>query len=114
MATWILDPRLAKTDGGLPIMVGIHIITGNWELTALRLDAPQGQPWKVVNVEPRFLHRGEEIFLDTMREGNITFLTLEISGSADAVDVELNGRSDGKPTAARMPQALLLKAQSEE
>jgi hypothetical protein len=49
-----------------------------------------------------------------MREGNITFLTLEISGSADAVDVELNGRSDGKPTAARMPQALLLKAQSEE
>ena len=114
MATWILDPRLAKTDGGLPIMVGIHILTGNWELAALRLDAPQGQPWKVVNVEPRFLHRGEEIFLDTMREGNITFLTLEISGSADAVDVELNGRSDGKPTAARMPQALLLKAQSEE
>jgi hypothetical protein len=49
-----------------------------------------------------------------MREGNITFLTLEISGPADAVDVELNGRSDGKPTAARMPQALLLKAQSEE
>lgn len=114
MAAWILDPRLAKTEGGLPIMVGVHVLKGNWELAALRLDAPQGQPWEVVNVEPRFLHRGEEIFLDTMREGNITFLTLEISGPADAVDVELNGRSDGQPTAARMPQALLMKAESEE
>jgi hypothetical protein len=114
MAAWILDPRLAKTDGGLPIMVGIHVLKGNWELAALRLDAPEGQPWEVVNVEPRFLHRGEEIFLDTMREGNITFLTLEIRGQSDAVDVELNGRSDGQPTAARMPQALLLRSQSEE
>ena len=114
MAAWILDPRLAKTDGGLPIMVGIHVLKGNWELAALRLDAPEGQPWEVVNVEPRFLHRGEEIFLDTMREGNITFLTLEIRGQSNAVDVELNGRSDGQPTAARMPQALLLRSQSEE
>ncbi len=114
MAAWVLDSRLAKKENGLPIMVGVHVLKGNWELAALRLDAPEGQPWEVVNVEPRFLHRGEEIFLDTMREGNITFLTLEISGPADAVDVELNGRSDGQPTAARMPQALLLKAQNEE
>ena len=114
MAAWILDPRLAKKENALPIMVGVHVLKGNWELAALRLDAPEGQPWEVVNVEPRFLHRGEEIFLDTMREGNITFLTLEISGPADAVDVELNGRSNGQPTAARMPQALLLKAQNEE
>lgn len=114
MAAWVLDQRLAKKENGLPIMVGVHVLKGNWELAALRLDAPEGQPWEVVNVEPRFLHRGEEIFLDTMREGNITFLTLEISGPADAVDVELNGRSDGQPMAARMPQALLLNAQNEE
>ena len=95
MAAWRLDPRLAKQEGAVPIMVGIHVIQGNWELAALRFDAPEGEGWTVGQVEPKFLHRGEEIFVDTMREGNLTFLTLELQGSASAVDIELNGRCNG-------------------
>lgn len=114
MAVWKLDPRLAKTEGAHPIMVGIHVIEGQWELAALRFDAPEGQAWEVVNVEPKFLHRGEEIFVDTMRPGNLTFLTLELKGNAGNVDVELNGRCNGEASAARIPQTLSLSALEEE
>lgn len=114
MAAWVLDKRLAKNENTLPVMVGIHIIEGQWELAALRFDAPEGEAYTIDRVEPRFLHRGEEIFLDTMSEGNVTFLTVELSGSASSVDIEINGRCDGVPSAARMPHSLAMNAQEEE
>jgi hypothetical protein len=114
MAIWRLDPRLAKQASAHPLMVGIHVLDGQWELAALRFDAPEGEPWKVVNVEPKFLHRGEEIFVDTMREGNLTFLTLELEGTAETVDVELNGRWNGEAMAARVPQTLRIHTSEEE
>tara|TARA_B100001564_G_scaffold345965_1_gene345222 strand:- start:170 stop:2398 length:2229 start_codon:yes stop_codon:yes gene_type:complete len=114
MAVWVLDQRLAKNENTLPVMVGIHVIKGQWELAALRFDAPEGEAYTIKRVEPRFLHRGEEIFLDTMNEGNITFLTVELSGSATSVDIEINGRCDGIPSAARMPQAIGTSALEEE
>ena len=114
MAAWVLDKRLAKNENTLPVMVGIHIIEGQWELAALRFDAPEGEAYTIDRVEPRFLHRGEEIFLDTMSQGNVTFLTVELSGSASSVDIEINGRCDGVPSAARMPHSLAMNAQEEE
>ena len=114
MAIWRLDPRLAKQASPHPLMVGIHVLDGQWELAALRFDAPEGEPWKVVNVEPKFLHRGEEIFVDTMREGNLTFLTLELEGTAETVDVELNGRWNGEAMAARVPQTVRIHTSEEE
>ena len=114
MAAWVLDKRLAKNENTLPVMVGIHIIEGQWELAALRFDAPEGEAYTIDRVEPRFLHRGEEIFLDTMSQGNVTFLTVELSGSASSVDIEINGRCDGVPYAARMPHSLAMNAQEEE
>ena len=41
-----------------------------------------------------------------MTEGNKTFLSLELLGSADSVDIELNGRMDGKPQACRASKSL--------
>lgn len=114
MAVWSLDSRLAKNENTHPIMVGIHVLEGQWELAALRFDAPEGQAWQVVGVEPKFLHRGEEIFVDTMRAGNLTFLTLELRGSATSVDIELNGRCDGEPMAARIPHTLHIQNREEE
>ncbi|MEJ6665862.1 MAG: hypothetical protein QNL47_07795 [Euryarchaeota archaeon] len=114
MAVWSLDPRLAKKENTHPIMLGIHVLQGQWELAALRFDAPEGQAWEVVGVEPKFLHRGEEIFVDTMRQGNLTFLTLELRGSANSVDIELNGRCDGEPMAARIPHTLHIQMREEE
>jgi len=114
MAVWKLDSRIAKSEGAIPLMVGVHIIEGNWDLAALRFDAPVGQPWNVEHVEPRFLNRGEEVFLDTMVKGNRTFIMAELHGTAAAVDVELNGRMDGKPSAIRVPSTLRILDLEEE
>ena len=83
-------------------------------MAALRLDAPEGQAWNVTSVHPRFLSNGEEIFLDSMVAGNIVFVTVEIEGGSKCVDIELNGRFDGEPFAARIPSTLWRNSDSEE
>ena len=108
IAVWKLDQRIAKQQEAIPLMVGVHILEGNWDLAALRFDAPVGEAWNIELVEPRFLHRGEEVFLDTMAKGNKTFIMAELSGNARAVDIELNGRMDGEASAARIPTTLSL------
>ncbi len=114
MVAWKLDERLSKDSASWPIIIGLNIIQGNWEMAALRLDAPEGEPWNITSVHPRFLSKGEEVFLDSMVEGNIVFITVEIEGSSKCVDVELNGRLDGEPFAARIPTTLWRNSDSEE
>ena len=106
LAVWSVDPRLATVNEGWPIVVGVHVLNGTWDLAALRFDAPEGQGFEVAHVEPRFLFQGEEVFLDTMGPGHRTYLVVELVGPAQRVDVELNGRMNGQPFAARIPETL--------
>ena len=106
IACWRLDPRIAEDSESWPIIVGIYIVSGSWEIAALRLDSPEGQAWEIKSVTPRFLHGGYEVFLDTMLEGNKTFLSLELVGSANSVDIELNGRLNGEPFACRAAKTM--------
>ena len=114
IAAWKLDERIAKNSGAWPIIVGINVIKGNWDICALRLDSPEGQAWSVKAVTPKFLFAGEEVFLDTMVEGNKTFLSLEITSTSNAVDIEINGRLDGTPSASRIPSTIYRETKSEE
>ncbi len=114
IAAWIVDERLVKIKGSWPLIIGIHVLEGSWELAALRFDAPQGQPWEVVNVEPRFLYNGEEVFVDTINEGSRTFLAVELNGDSDCVDIELNGKMNNIPMAARIPSTVWRNAGQEE
>jgi hypothetical protein len=41
-----------------------------------------------------------------MNAGNKTFVSVELSGTASSVDIELNGRMDGEPAASRVAQTL--------
>ena len=109
LVAWKLDERISEKTGSWPIIIGINILQGNWELAALRLDSPEGEAWNITNVHPKFLANGEEIFLDSMVEGNMTFLTIELEGNSKSVDIEINGRVDGKPYAARIPSTLWRK-----
>jgi len=114
IAAWVVDDRLVKVKGSWPLIIGIHVLKGNWELAALRFDAPQGQPWEVVNVEPRFLYNGEEVFVDTINEGSRTFLAVELNGDSDCVDIELNGKMNTIPMAARIPNTVWRNAEQEQ
>ena len=106
LAIWSVDERLATKKDAWPVVVGVHVLNGTWDLAALRFDAPEGQGFEVVQVEPRFLFQGEEVFLDTMGPGHRAYLIVELAGPARSVDVELNGRMDGQPFAARVPETL--------
>jgi hypothetical protein len=106
LAVWQVDPRLAKTEGNWVMVVGVHILSDAWELAALRFDAPEGQAFEITHVEPRFLHQGEELFLDQLHEGHRAYVVVELQGTAKHVDVELNGRVGGEPFAARMPETV--------
>ena len=55
LAVWSVDPRLATVNEGWPIVVGVHVLNGTWDLAALRFDAPEGRGFEVAHVEPRFL-----------------------------------------------------------
>ncbi len=107
IACWKVDRRISKNPDAWPIIIGIYVISGMCEIAALRLDSPTGEPWNIKSVTPRFLHSNYEIFLDTMNEGNKTFLSIELAGSANAVDIELNGRMNGVPFACRPAKTLI-------
>ena len=53
LAVWSVDPRLATVNEGWPIVVGVHVLNGTWDLAALRFDAPEGQGLRL-----RTLNRG--------------------------------------------------------
>ena len=106
LAVWNLDPRLAKTHGNWPILVGLNTEQDTWEVAAFRFDAPYGQALTVDSVEPRLLHQGEEVFIDTVAKNSTVFLTIDLVGDATQVDVELNGQVEGVPRAMRIPSTL--------
>ena len=106
IAVWNLDPRLAKSFGDWPILVGLNTEDETWEIAAFRFDAPYGQALTVERVEPRLLHQGEEVFIDSIARGTTVFLTVDLAGDASQVDVELNGHVGGTPRAMRIPTAL--------
>ena len=106
LAIWKLDQRLSKEPDSWPLLIGLHTPDETWEVSGFRFDAPNGNPWNVANVEPRLLHRGEEIFIDTIAKGTMIFLTVELSGDGDQVDIELNGHVDGSPRGMKIPTTL--------
>ncbi len=106
LAVWNLDPRLAKTHGNWPILVGLNTEQDSWEVAAFRFDAPYGQALTVDSVEPRLLHQGEEVFIDTIAKNSTVFLTIDLVGDAIQVDVELNGQVEGVPRAMRIPSTV--------
>ena len=106
IAVWNLDIRLAKSFGDWPILVGLNTEHETWEIAAFRFDAPYGQALTVERVEPRLLHQGEEVFIDSIARGTTVFLTVDLAGDATQVDVELNGHVGGTPRAMRIPTAL--------
>ena len=106
IAVWNLDSRLAKSLGNWPLLVGLNTENETWDIAAFRFDAPYGQALSVDHVEPRLLHQGEEVFVDTIAKGTTIFLTVDLAGEATQVDVELNGHVDGVPRGMRIPTAL--------
>jgi hypothetical protein len=98
---------------GKSILVGIHIEEASWELAAIRFEAISGPEWKVLEVHPKSLFDGDEIFLGTLEAGSTSFIHLTLEGVAEGLDIHLSGLLKGNPIAAIPAKALLLLGEEE-
>jgi hypothetical protein len=89
-----------------PLLIGVNPQENTWEVAAIRFESPQGESWKVHNVDPRLLFRDHEIFLDTLQKGARFFIQIELSGSGNALDIHLSGMVYGVPFAAKPTSTL--------
>ena len=112
LAVWRLDARLGK-KGGIPILVGVHVIEDTWEVVGLRCEAPEGMAWKIIRAEPRLLFREDELFLDQLHRGTRTFIEIEITGEGSGIEFSLSGTVKGNPSAMKTPSAMMLATEEE-
>ena len=112
LAAWRLDARLGK-KGGIPILVGVHVVESTWEVVGLRCEAPEGMAWKIVRAEPRLLFREDELFLDQLHRGTRTFIEIEITGDGSGIEFSLSGTVKGNPSAMKTPSAMMMDVEEE-
>ena len=108
LAVWKLAPEFSN-KGGVPVLFGVHILKGTWQVAAVKFEVSAGEHWKVISTEPRFLSRGDEVFLDTLSEGSRTFLKVELEGNGTGLEVSMSGLVENKPVAAKHTGSLRLE-----
>lgn len=108
LVVWKLPKKISKNNA-TPILVGVNIFSGNWEVSALRFEASSGQAWKIVNCQPKLLFRDDELFLDSLGEGSRTFVQVELSGDGEGLEISLTGLIGGEPNAAKPSKSLSLE-----
>ena len=113
LAVWRLDERIVKGNTW-PLLIGVNPQENTWEVAAIRFESPQGESWKVHNVDPRLLFRDHEIFLDTLQKGARFFIQIELSGSGNALDIHLSGMVYGVPFAAKPASTLYRNEEGSE
>ena len=105
MAVWSLD-HVPVEGSDWPILIGIQSKEVEWNIAALKFEAPEGEPWLVNSVEPKLLSRDHEIFLDTINSNSRLFVQVTLSGGSDSLDIHLSGIVDGEPMAAKVPKTI--------
>ena len=108
LAVWKLAPEFSN-KGGVPVLFGVHILKGTWQVAAVRFEVSAGEHWTVISTEPRFLSRGDEVFLDTLAEGSRTFLKVELEGNGTGLEVSMSGLVENKPVAAKHTGSIRLE-----
>ena len=108
LAVWKLAPEFSS-KGGIPVLFGVHILKGAWQVAAVRFEVSAGAHWRVISSEPRFLSRGDEVFLDTLPEGSRTFLKVELEGNGTGLEVSMSGLVENKPVAAKHTGSIRLE-----
>ena len=112
LALWKLDTRLSD-DSSIPILIGIRPTESEWSVAAIRFEAPEGEPWEIVQVEPRLLFRNDEVFMDTISKDSRIFIKLNLQGNSSKLDVHLSGLTNDEPIAAKPSRSILISTEEE-
>lgn len=96
-----IDISLWRVNGGSgSFLVGIKTARSKWEMAAIRINTPLGEPIKIDSVIPEMIFQDDEIYLGNLEEKTITFVRLEVFGNAPEAEIHISGIVDGSPIAA--------------
>ena len=96
-----IDISLWRMQGGSgSFLIGIRTDRAKWEMAAIRINTPLGEPIKIDNVVPEMVFQDDEIYLGNLEEGTTTFVQLEVFGKAPEAEIHISGIVGGSPIAA--------------
>ena len=96
-----IDISLWRVQGGSgSFLIGIKTDRSKWEMAAIRINTPLGEPIKIDSVVPEMMFQDDEIYLGNLEEKTTTFVRLEVFGKAPEAEIHLSGIVEGSPIAA--------------
>ena len=96
-----IDISLWRMKGGFgSFLIGIKTGRSKWEMAAIRINTPLGEPIKVDNVLPEMMFQDDEVYLGNLEEETTTFIRLEVLGKAPEAEIHISGIVEGSPIAA--------------
>lgn len=96
-----IDISLWRMKGGSgSFLIGIKTDRSKWEMAAIRINTPLGEPIKIDSVNPEMMFQDDEIYLGNLEEETTTFIRLEVIGKAPEAEIHISGIVEGSPIAA--------------
>ena len=90
--------RVKRGSGSF--LIGIKTKQSKWEMAAIRINTPLGEPIKIDSVFPEMMFQDDEIYLGNLEEEATTFVRLEVFGKAPEAAIHISGILEGGPIAA--------------
>ena len=87
-------------SGSGSFLIGIKTNQSKWEMAAIRINTPLGEPIKIDSVVPEMMFQDDEIYLGNLEEETTTFVRLEVFGKAPEAAIHISGIVEGDPIAA--------------
>jgi len=105
-----IDVSLWRIRGGSgSFLIGIKTNLSKWEMAAIRINTPLGEPIKIDSVVPEMLFQDDEIYLGNLEEKTTTFVRLEVFGKAPEAEIHISGIVEGIPVAAVPPKTIAIE-----
>lgn len=105
-----IDISLWRLEGSFgSFLIGIKTGGTKWEMAAIRINSPLGEPIKIDKVFPEMMFQDDEIYLGNLEEGTTTFIRLEVLGKAPEAEIHISGIVEGSPVAAVPAKTIALE-----
>jgi hypothetical protein len=107
-----IDISLWRMKGGWgSFLIGIKTNQTEWEMAAIRINSPLGEPIKIESVVPEMIFQDDEIYIGSLEGDTTTFIRLELLGNVPEAEIHLSGLIQGKPIAAVPAKTISMEEQ---
>ena len=105
-----IDISLWRVERGSgSFLIGIKTDRLKWEMAAIRINSPLGEPIIIDSVVPEMMFQDDEIYLGNLEEETTTFVRLEVLGKAPEAAIHISGILEGAPVAAVPAKTIVME-----